>query len=256
MIWEIPDKVSGWIYDQNSLELTPTLTAEILEQIRSIPSLSLLEKADRLIKHIAKEYQHYDSEVNAIHPHCISAIHGKNGREVTSVVALLKNKRYVEYSSADRARIIHEGWIHVEHLQKVMVDSKQGFVAMWFDPDLNEAYEQGFESAIKNAGYVPIRIDRTEHVNKGDDEIIAQIRRSRFVVADFTGNRGGVYFEAGFALGLNIPVIWTCKRGEANLHFDIRQFNCIFWEDPDELAKRLQVRIEAVIGDGPNKIVS
>jgi len=34
----------------------------------------------------------------------------------------------------------------------------------------------------------------------------------RFIVADFTGQRGGVYFEAGYALGLRKPVIWTCKR--------------------------------------------
>ena len=34
------------------------------------------------------------------------------------------------------------------------------------------------------------------------DRIIAQIRASKFVVADFTRNRGGVYYEAGFALGL------------------------------------------------------
>ena len=41
-----------------------------------------------------------------------------------------------------------------------------------------------------------------------DDEIIAEIRRSRFLVADFThgeDREGVVYFEAGFALGLAIP---------------------------------------------------
>ena len=39
----------------------------------------------------------------------------------------------------------------------------------------------------------------------------------------------------------------------SDLHFDIRQYNCIDWETPDELARRLKVRIEAVIGDGPLK---
>src|SRR5712672_2679134 len=34
------------------------------------------------------------------------------------------------------------------------------------------------------------------------DEIISQIRRSKFLIADFTGRRGGVYFEAGLAMGL------------------------------------------------------
>ena len=32
----------------------------------------------------------------------------------------------------------------------------------------------------------PVRIDQKERLNKIDDEIIAEIRRSRFLVADFT----------------------------------------------------------------------
>jgi nucleoside 2-deoxyribosyltransferase len=100
-------------------------------------------------------------------------------------------------------------------------------------------------------------VDRVEHIGKIDDEIIAQIRRSRFVVADFTGHRAGVYFEAGFALGLNLPVIWSCRRDHIDeLHFDIRQFNCIDWTEPAELTDRLWKRIEAVVGPGPRKPLS
>ncbi len=125
---------------------------------------------------------------------------------------------------------------------------------MWFDESLRDASENGLERGIRDAGYDPLRIDRLEHVRKIDDEIIAQIRRSRFVVADFTGHRGGVYFEAGFALGLNLPVFWTCRQDQiGDLHFDIRQFNCIDWNEPGDLADRLQKRIEAVIGAGPRK---
>ncbi len=63
-----------------------------------------------------------------------------------------------------------------------------------------------------------------------------------------------MYFEAGFALGLELPVIWTCRKGDLkNLHFDIRQYNCIDWETPVELATRLQSRVEALRGDGPHK---
>ena len=39
-----------------------------------------------------------------------------------------------------------------------------------------------------------------------------QIRKSKFLIADFTGQRGGVYYEAGFAYGLGLPVIWTCRK--------------------------------------------
>jgi nucleoside 2-deoxyribosyltransferase len=72
------------------------------------------------------------------------------------------------------------------------------------------------------------------------------------VVADFTGQRGGVYYEAGYAAGRGIPVVWSCRKDQIkDLHFDIRQYNCIDWETPAELARRLESRITAVIGDGP-----
>jgi hypothetical protein len=33
---------------------------------------------------------------------------------------------------------------------------------------------------------------------------MAEIQKSRFVVADYTGQRNGVYFEVGFAVGLGL----------------------------------------------------
>src|SRR5436305_13402542 len=97
----------------------------------------------------------------------------------------------------------------------------------------------GFDRAVRDAGYRPLRIDRKEHNNKIDDEIVAEIRRSKFVIADFTSEpdrpRGGVYFEAGYAMGFGTPVIWTCKEDLiSQVHFDTRQFNHIIWKTPDD----------------------
>ena len=123
---------------------------------------------------------------------------------------------------------------------------------------MEPVWREGMEPAIRDTGYEPLRIDLKEHTNKIDDEIIAQIRRSRFVVADFThgekGARGSVYYEAGFAHGLNIPVIFTCRKNMlGGIHFDTRQYPHIVWEKPEELREQLAKRISAVIGDGPNK---
>ncbi len=127
---------------------------------------------------------------------------------------------------------------------------------MWFDKSMDDAYSNGISPAIRDAGYQPIRLDREQFNNKIDDEIIAAIRRARFVVADFTqadsGARGGVYYEAGFAHGRDIPVIFTCRENAiSQVHFDTRQYNHITWATPDDLRKRLAERISATIGDGP-----
>ena len=152
-----------------------------------------------------------------------------------------------------------EGYARLDKIRETNTDSSKAFVAMWFDDSMNDAWKQGFEPAIRDAGYEPFRVDKKEHINKIDDEIIAEIRRARFVVADFThgddGARGGVYYEAGFAHGLGIPVIFTCLDNVfGNIHFDTRQFNHIVWKHPEELRARLRNRIAAVIGDGPGEV--
>jgi hypothetical protein len=166
-------------------------------------------------------------------------------------VEFLEWQAQPEDSPTLRFKISAKGW---EHLQAAGIsDNTTGFVAMWFDDSMLAAWEQGFYPGIREAGYAPLRIDKKDHNNKIDDEIIASIRGAKFVVADFTGGRGGVYFEAGFASGLGKPVIWCVRESDLpNLHFDTRQFNHITWSDDDlnGLKTKLRLRIEATIGRG------
>jgi len=130
--------------------------------------------------------------------------------------------------------------------------SSVGFCAMWFSPEVHALWEEVISPAVIAAGYASLRIDEQPHNGKIDDAIVAAIRAARFVVSDFTGSRGGVYYEAGFAHGLGLPVIFMCREGD-ELHFDVRQYNCIFWK-PDELdlaRERLKNRILATLGQGP-----
>lgn len=93
------------------------------------------------------------------------------------------------------------------------------FVAMWLTPEMDNIYEKAIKPAIEfieegetEPRFHAVKIDNVEHVNDINDEIIAAIRRSRFMVCDLTGYRGGVYFEAGFAYGLGLDVIYTCSK--------------------------------------------
>lgn len=133
-------------------------------------------------------------------------------------------------------------------------DSAAGFCAMWFDDSMIPFYVDVIEKTIRASGYEPVRLDHKEHNNNIDDEIIASIRGARFVIAEMTGHRGGVYFEAGFAHGLGLPVIYMLRDDDQqDIHFDVRQQNFILWS-PDDLPdarKRLENRIRATLGQGP-----
>ncbi|MDZ4401292.1 hypothetical protein [Prosthecobacter sp.] len=161
---------------------------------------------------------------------------------------------YLEPGPADAfLQISLEGWRLIAEMQKVGVESRSAFIAMPFAPRFTPLFELALYPGIERAGYTPVRIDRAEHNNRIDDEIIAAIRRSRFVVADLSLHRGGIYFEAGYALGLGLPVVWTVEQSALDnneVHFDNRQYNFLVWKEGgyDDLAKRLSNRIEATIG--------
>jgi len=147
-----------------------------------------------------------------------------------------------------RFTIETKGWARLRDLQDDATISDQAFVAMWFDDQMHEFYNEGIEPAVTELGYRSLRIDMKEHNNKICDEIIAEIRRSRFLIADFSGNRGGVYYEAGFAHGLGRPVIWTVREDYLeDVHFDTRQYNHIVYSTPEDLKEKLRARIRATI---------
>jgi nucleoside 2-deoxyribosyltransferase len=155
----------------------------------------------------------------------------------------------------NKVQITNKGWEYLE--SRPSATGAQGFIAMAFKE--MDAVHEAIAAAVVAAGYKPLRIDGHEFVGGIMDEILARIRESRFVIADLTLNRGGVYHEAGFALGLNIPVIPTCRQdhidgaAELRVHFDMQHLNLISWT-PDklpELTTRLMNRIEAILGRGP-----
>ena len=139
-----------------------------------------------------------------------------------------------------------EGWRYAAEVERSRVQTWQAFVAMNFAPDLKPAYDEGIAPALTENGYEPVRVDRIHHNEKIDDRIIAELRRSGLVVADFTGHRGGVYFECGYAMGRGTHVIWCCRdTGIASVQFDTRQYNHLVWSEPADLKERLVDRIRA-----------
>lgn len=192
----------------------------------------------------------------------------------------LFNEEYIEAKNGQRnpglpieLRLTLMGWNRVIELEKGnLVDSQKAFVAMWFDQSMLDIFEHYITKAVSEAGFDPFIIPMKEHNDDICDHIIAEIKSSRFMIADFTGQRGGVYFEAGFAYGRGLPVIWTCREDwfkqtfekevdakvdgkpvkavileERNTHFDIDHYNFIVWKNGDDLYKRLKDRILATI---------
>ncbi len=216
----------------------------------------VLEKVKKLLLAIKRKTEYPGHNIRLIPQKDYPLAYCQNDDEFHYYLFYLKNAGLISgqnSSSGWECKITIDGWRAIESYKVPNAESEKVFVAMWFHEETNDAYNNGIQPAIENdCGYKSIRIDRKEYLGKVDDEIIAEIRESRFIVADFTGQRHGVYFEAGFAQGLGLPVIWTCHKDHVkDLHFDTRQENHITWETPDELREKLKNRIRAAIGLGP-----
>ncbi len=270
-------KLTNWIVEQNRFNLIPIVDQARIEQVKSSPPLSVFDRADRLLLYlnrksdligsVIKFYELDNKKTRTTEYELLAWTGSQDISEVITLAEYSHQEKWIEHRVTVRRAIepnnIHEimlrplGYARLAELDGANPDSPQGFVAMWFDDSQNEA-SKAIQNAISDAGYKPQQINQKEHINKICDEIIAEIRRSRFVVADFTSEpdnpRGGVYYEAGFAQGLNIPVIWTCREDLiGQVHFDTNHYNHITWKNEADLYEKLKKRIEAVIGDGPSK---
>ena len=249
------------LIDQRMLGVPyPLVTPKLIDKAISKRPLRVHERADRLLRFIADQSGTVGDSVsisNSTHA-AYAWSESIDWLEIEYFLNYLVKTGALEgtmFAGAFQGNVTIDGYSRIAD-RLTNVDSSQAFVAMWFDESMDEAARNGIELGIEDAGYRPYRIDREDYIDKIEDEVIAQIRRSRFLVADFThgadGARGSVYYEAGFAQGLGLPVIFTCRKDALKtLHFDTAHFNHIDWGDPAELRERLKTRILRVIGEGP-----
>ena len=280
-------KITTWLVEQRRLGNTsPTITRAVIDATKTARPLSVHERADRLLRLLADETTTIGQSVTlgeaatedepsmfretpvileSGRTSWLSMAHSESTepQEIYFLLDYLNRMGWIEGDTPQPNGlgdfiVSVRGYERIAE-QELNPSSDQVFVAMWFDPSMIEAVEKGIRPAILNTGYRPLLINEKPEVDKIDDEIIGEIRRSRFLVADFThgdkGARGGVYYEAGFALGIGLTVIRSCRKDVIDrneLHFDVRQHYHIVWETADELRFGLEARIRALLPDGPH----
>ena len=268
---ETRHKLAGFFFELNTYRKEPELdqyrlNPEGVNKISNLPSVPRdTDYKAKIIKLL--EYYKYNSKyVGAIvKPENTkifrSVLYARNGEETLYLLELCKEYGYIEGISISQdmrhdsgtisysaPKLTPEGWDYLESRQP---DSKQIFVAMEFTDEmfsLFSAIKKPIESKTK---YVLYDVGRDEFNASIIDRIFAAIQRSQAIIADFTHGNSGAYFEAGYAKGLGLAVIYTCRKdvfeGEKIPHFDIRQEKFILWENEKDLEEKLIDRIKATL---------
>jgi len=228
------------------------LDSDTIEQHLSSVSIppDPLDRVDRLLGLLYDRTQSFDEGAVVVPNMDYPLLFLRTPNEFNYISRIAKEMGFLEIPTVGKMVLTPDGWRKVKELRSSRISAKKVFVAMWFSSETDLAWSEGIRPALHDdLGYDPVRIDKQEHINKIDDEIVSAIRSSGFLVADFTGDRGGVYFEAGFAMGLGKPVVWCCRDDEwaKKLHFDTRQYSHIMWKTPTDLRVKLAARISAVV---------
>ncbi|MCR4696736.1 MAG: hypothetical protein K5654_05435 [Lachnospiraceae bacterium] len=131
----------------------------------------------------------------------------------------------------------------------------QIFVAMMFSDSTNAYYEEAYKPIIQELNHSSMRIDEKEFEGSIIKEIMSEISDSVAMIADLTGNRGGVYYEAGIAKGLQlcnhpIKLILTCQLDffhNEKVHFDVSGDNILLYKDVADLKDKLRIRMRTIL---------
>ena len=197
-------------------------------------------------------------------------------QEMYAFLRILKDEGHVNLNDQDSIPAISNvsltvrGFDYARSLEKDISKRQHAFVAMWFHDEM-QLYTQEVQKAIRQAGYEPYIANQDSYNGLIMDKVLNEISKAKFVIADLTslpekdsctGVRGGVYYEAGYAAGLGLQVILTCREDvTTRIHFDLKQFLGIFWKETDDgklmawkydFVDYLKNHIIKTVGPGPH----
>jgi nucleoside 2-deoxyribosyltransferase len=253
-------KLSAWI--RNLFELgmdIPEINTNSLTEIeQSLPDYNASDKQQFFLRSIARKSKYPGDSVSLLPEFDYPLAWASAPEELLFYIRYLIARGLLAQTHEETqefgdmsvsVEVTTDGWDYLDQHEQRVAELSQAFVAMSFSESMKTVWDQAIKPAINEAGYKAYRVDAELHIDRIDAKIIAEIKNSLFVVADVTEQKRGVYFEAGYAIGRNLPVIWCVRKDDlTNVHFDTRQYNHVVWESTKELKEKLYDVICAVIG--------
>lgn len=143
-------------------------------------------------------------------------------------------------------RLTLTGWEEYETATRGGFRADYGFIAMQFhDPTLDRLVDDAIKPIIqKDLGYRLVDMRDMARAGVIDNIMRMLIRDAAFVVVDLTHGNQGAYWEAGYAEGLDKPVVYICEKGvfeNRGTHFDTNHCTTVPWttDDQDGFCERL-----------------
>lgn len=232
--------LSHYVWRSQSSGQVVKIYSDVLERVISNKLPNAAEQANNFILWLGNNSDAPGSiverSIRSLEP-IIGAL-GKDG--VTFVLISLENKGLIgtasSFDDSVELSLRFDGWKYFEELHCGHLDSQKAFMAMEYGHiTINKAYLECFKPAVHQAGFELVRLDEKPKAGLIDDRLRVEIMTSTFIVVDLTYDNNGAYWEAGYADGLDKPVIYTCKKSyfkkKSGTHFDTNHHQTVLWEN-------------------------
>ena len=238
--------ISAYIRELTDRDEAVVISANDLETIVNSPTIpvTIEDKGIRLLQYLYRHSEHAGAPV-VIHPlsRNYNLTYSPNLQELVYIIDKLRNEQLM-IREGTSFQLTEQGWREAA-ASAGGKKLKPCTILIANDGNLSIEWQDRILPIIEQYGYLPrLLAHETTRTPEGEKYSLELIADSKLIIADLTGQSPEVCLAAGYALGLNIPVIWSMNSRDAEtLPVEIKEIRPILWESVEELTSILQQRL-------------
>ncbi|PYI52169.1 hypothetical protein [Paenibacillus flagellatus] len=238
--------LSGYIRELTDCDEPVCLSIDDAETIRNSPRVPVTveAKADKLLRFFYRRSGGPNETIvlRQLGDH-FNLTYSPNLQELVHIIEKLRDERLIERTGS-AFRLTESGWREAAAKAEGRRLKRCAVVVRHRDGMRGEWAETVFPR-LEQCGFLPSYVEYTPTGKLGDDAL-QSIADSKLLIADLSGASPDAYLAAGYALGLDVPVVCTVQRGDADrLPVQSGHLRPIVWEQAAGLADMLQHRLTA-----------
>ncbi|QYR19117.1 hypothetical protein KZ483_14150 [Paenibacillus sp. sptzw28] len=236
--------LSGYIRETTDCNETVLLSFADLESVINSPRIpgTMDEKAGRLLLYLHRNSSAPGDPViiHRLSESC-NLTYSPNLQELVYIIEKLKDELLIERIGTT-FKLTESGWREAA-ARAGGKRLKPCLVYLPNEEQLREEWKENVLPKLEQCGYLPRMSDDLQAESSGEDTV-RLISECKLILADIASGEPEIYFAAGFALGMQIPVILTVNRLNAdNLRVRIKQIQPYVWEKTEDVAAMMQRRL-------------
>lgn len=235
--------ISAYIRELSDCEETVIVSFDEREAILLSPQIpqTMEEKGMRLLRYLHRHADGPDEPViiNQF-SQSFNLTYSMTLQELVYIAEKLKEDGLIERIGST-FRLTDKGWLEAESSASGKVYKPCLVLLPARDEEMAKAWTDNVFPRLLQLGYAPKLLDLggpRSVADKPVQEALQQVLKCRLLIVDLSAPEAETWLHAGYAIGNEIPVTWTCRStADGMLPAGVRP---IVWDDAEQLAAQLQ----------------